>query len=510
MMDYKKHLLPGDGSPIKTLSLKDDSAVLLMQRPDNSLYVLRIYKQEMPVYHRLQSDTESDCINLPKIYQCEIRDDYFFVKEEYINGISLACMLEGSNHMDESKTCEIASAVCSAGEYLHEMGYIHRDIKPEHVLLTAEGRTVLVDFDAAMAIRRDKQNDTQLLGTATYAAPEQFGLVRCDERTDIYSIGILINEMLTGVHPSVKLYKNGSLGRIIEKCTSINPDDRYQSLRQLDFSLHTESVSAAACETSAPKTNELPVIEKTPSKRLLVIILAVIIVCAGGFGLYSMMGKDEPPAGKTSSGPAVVENTEYLQLYMEDGATTYPNFRQGAQSAPLFTENGERLDQSFSVYTDEAIGFTEWDEGRGDWRLVSEGKMPGNTGFFYAEKDGKKYAIRVLVYGEPICVYTDLPDVDDLASGYVLADINRQNPAIRTIAFNYTPGEKFTFYLVASPGFTFDSLRCDSDLITITDSHSLNYTYPVKEVTFDNPAGGNVSFQVTSEYNTYIFNMNEK
>lgn len=499
-MEYNKYIHSRDGSLVKELSIKDDSVVLLCKRTDGSLYVLRIYTREISAYKAIAGH---DCKSLPKVYCYENRDDLFFIEEEYIDGISLAYMLKSGAKIDEERARKITSAISTAGTLLHERGFIHRDIKPEHIILTADERIVLVDLDASMQIIRNKQNDTQLLGTATYAAPEQFGLIRCDERTDIYSVGILLNEMLTGVHPSVNLYSGKHLRHVIEKCTNISPDNRYQSLRELISDLYPAESNSGTSETSKGRSSK-------KDKRWWVIGIIAILICIGGFGLSSMQGDDVPPDVAKPAGPAMVENTEYLQLYMDGGYTTYPNFRQGSQSAPLFTEDGERLDQSYSVYTDDNIGFVEWDEERGDWRLDSEGKMPGETGFFYAEKGDKKYAIRVLVFGEPTCVYSKLPNVDDLASGYMLPEINRQNPMERTIKMTYSANKPTTLYLVASPGFSLDKLSCDSDFVTFKSIDSSSYTYPIKKMTFKKTDGGDTEFTVTSKYNTYIFKMTEQ
>ena len=90
----------------------------------------------------------------------------------------------------------------------------------------------MIDFDAARLHKPEHDNDTQVLGTTGFAAPEQYGLSQTDIRTDIYSLGVLINVMLTGKHPSKQLAE-GRLGRIVERCTRVNPQRRYQSVLRL-------------------------------------------------------------------------------------------------------------------------------------------------------------------------------------------------------------------------------------------------------------------------------------
>ena len=90
---------------------------------------------------------------------------------------------------------------------------------------------VLIDFNATRKINLAKK-DTVIMGTVGYASPEQLGVAQSDARTDIYALGVLLNVMITGKHPSEKLAK-GKAGRIVRKCTSVNPDERYQSAEKL-------------------------------------------------------------------------------------------------------------------------------------------------------------------------------------------------------------------------------------------------------------------------------------
>ena len=111
------------------------------------------------------------------------------------------------------------------------MADVHRDIKPENVILRGAD-TVLIDFDAARLHKPQAEADTQVLGTTGFAAPEQYGLGQSDTRTDIYSLGVLMNVMLTGEHPSRKLAE-GRMGRVIQRCTQVNPAKRYKNVLRL-------------------------------------------------------------------------------------------------------------------------------------------------------------------------------------------------------------------------------------------------------------------------------------
>ena len=108
---------------------------------------------------------------------------------------------------------------------------VHLDIKPDNVLLRG-GDAVLIDFDAARLYKSELENDTQVLGTTGYAAPEQYGLTQSDSRADIYALGILLNILLTGQHPSRQLAA-GRLGRIVQRCTMVAPSKRYKTVLHL-------------------------------------------------------------------------------------------------------------------------------------------------------------------------------------------------------------------------------------------------------------------------------------
>ena len=108
---------------------------------------------------------------------------------------------------------------------------IRDSIKPENVILRGND-VVLIDFDAARLHKPEAKADTRILGTTGFAAPEQYGLGQSSTRTDIYSLGVLMNLMLTGQHPSKKLAE-GRMGRVIQRCTQVNPSKRYKDVIHL-------------------------------------------------------------------------------------------------------------------------------------------------------------------------------------------------------------------------------------------------------------------------------------
>lgn len=119
---------------------------------------------------------------------------------------------------------------------MHSIYVIHRDIKPQNILISAEGNLKIIDYDVSKEYKAEQNTDTAYLGTVGYAAPEQYGISQSDFRTDIFSLGVLINVMLTGKHPSVELC-NGRFRKIVEKCTQVNSSQRYQNIIELKRAL---------------------------------------------------------------------------------------------------------------------------------------------------------------------------------------------------------------------------------------------------------------------------------
>lgn len=185
---------------------------------------LKIYEQLLRI----------KCDYLPEIYEVINLCDGQVVLEEYIEGLTVSQVME-SGRYHRRGTKNVLWGVCEALHILHDFGFVHRDVKPENIMVTSASRVVLIDFNTARKEAPNKK-DTSVMGTAGYASPEQIGVSKSDNRTDIYAAGVLLNVMLTGTHPSEKIPR-GKMGRIIKKCTSINPRDRYQSARELQSAL---------------------------------------------------------------------------------------------------------------------------------------------------------------------------------------------------------------------------------------------------------------------------------
>ena len=196
---------------------------VVRHKKSGTRYVFRRYSGSGEVYRRLLPVL---CPHLPQIMEAAEQDGQTAVLEEYVQGDTLAELLMGAR-LTEREARQVTMQLCQALHVLHSMGAVHRDVKPENVILRGSD-AVLIDFDAARIYKDESESDTQVLGTTGFAAPEQYGIFQSDERADIFSLGVLLNIMLTGKHPSREMAA-GKMGRIVRKCTMTAPEQRYQS-----------------------------------------------------------------------------------------------------------------------------------------------------------------------------------------------------------------------------------------------------------------------------------------
>jgi len=123
-----------------------------------------------------------------------------YLPMEYVEGKSLRALLKEREPLPTEKALAIARQICGALEYLHSQGVVHRDVKPENILVTASGQAKLLDFGIALVASERRLTWTgfsNALGTPDYMAPEQVRGRRGDPRTDVYAVGLLLYEMLT-------------------------------------------------------------------------------------------------------------------------------------------------------------------------------------------------------------------------------------------------------------------------------------------------------------------------
>ena len=224
-----KNILDNEYGFIRNIKRTEEEVINVLQNKyNNQRVIVKYYKGSAAAYSRLLNICHS---NIPIVYEVVTDDDNCIVIEEYIDGITVGEVLETGLYTPDG-VYEVVCGICEALRVLHNQGIIHRDIKPENVIISKEGCVKLIDFDISRIDKCGTGKDTVILGTTGFAPPEQYGISATNARSDIYSIGILINVMLTGEHPSKKIC-TGKWQRIVNKCTRINPDERFGSVDEL-------------------------------------------------------------------------------------------------------------------------------------------------------------------------------------------------------------------------------------------------------------------------------------
>lgn len=213
---------------VSCLSSKNDCKVLrLRNRELGRDIILRSYREPVPAYELL---ADVQCENLPLVYDVINLEDGQIVLEEFIDGMTVAEIMEAEKYRYKGAK-KVILGVCDALYTLHSLSIVHRDIKPENIMVDKTGRVVVIDLNASRKVS-SVSRDTVIMGTVGYASPEQLGISQSDSRTDIYALGVMLNVMVTGIHPSSKM-ASGRIGKIVRKCTSLNPSERFQSAEKL-------------------------------------------------------------------------------------------------------------------------------------------------------------------------------------------------------------------------------------------------------------------------------------
>ena len=197
--------------------------VLLQDRESDARVLLRNYPGEPSVAYRLL--LKKTLSHIPEIYAVEPRAGGYYVLEQFVDGKTLS-----GECLSVPDALRVLKELCEALTELHALGIVHRDVKPDNLLQTPDDQIYLLDLDAARQYKNHVEKDTCMLGTAGFAAPEQFGIVQTDHRADLFALGVTLNVLVTGSHPSQILCR-GPLRRVIVKCTRIDPKTRYQTAR---------------------------------------------------------------------------------------------------------------------------------------------------------------------------------------------------------------------------------------------------------------------------------------
>lgn len=282
-MQNFEQFLPSGYKIVATIH-EDHHVFLVQDESKGSFFVYKIldvfdenvfsYVADKPIAH------------MPKIHRISNRNGHLVIIEDYIQGSTLQQLLDSGRIFSESEVVDIMLYLCETVAGLHASAtpIIHRDIKPGNIILTPDNIPWLLDLNAARLDTEEGDEDTHLLGTKGFAAPEQYGFGTSDATTDIYALGMLMNTLLTG-KPSRENIAKGSLEGIIRKCLEIDRSGRFKNVSELRKALlKVRSGKYSKAAHIAPKTKRdyrLPGFRSGDPLHMLIAVAGYLLIFVG-------------------------------------------------------------------------------------------------------------------------------------------------------------------------------------------------------------------------------------
>ena len=261
--------------------------------------------------------------NIVNVYDWGIDEGLDYLVMEHVEGSNLKDIILRGGPLLPERAVEIAAAICGALEAAHANGIVHRDIKPQNIIVMPDNQIKVMDFGIARAAGGSAMTQTgTILGTAQYISPEQAQGHAADPRSDLYSLGIVIYEMLTGKvpfdgeSPVAIAYKHvredplppsminpdvsPELEAVVMKALAKNPENRYQNALEMQADLERCLEGAPVYATPVLSSEEaargatqvLPAARPAAGRRsrtwLWILIILIVIAAAGG-GAYAII-----------------------------------------------------------------------------------------------------------------------------------------------------------------------------------------------------------------------------
>ena len=251
--------------------------------------------------------------NIVTIYEVGREDNQTFIVMQCVDGESLKQAISAGKKFSPVEVVDLMTCLCDALELAHQNKIVHRDIKPGNILLDKQGRPYLVDFGVARMEMSTMTQSGTIVGTPSYMSPEQIQGIRVDARADIFSLGVIIYEMLTGKRPfegdhiTTIVYKimneeptniremkrdlPEGFEQVIKKALEKDANKRYQSCKELAADLKNLGAwSDRTISSGLQRSEVLGLQKKGKQKRALVYGASlVILLLAGAVGAYYLV-----------------------------------------------------------------------------------------------------------------------------------------------------------------------------------------------------------------------------
>jgi serine/threonine protein kinase/Flp pilus assembly protein TadD len=282
--------------------------------------------------------------NVCQMYDLNKEEGTYYITMEYVSGEDLKSFIRRSGQLAIGTTIRVAKQVCEGLSEAHKLGVVHRDLKPSNIMIDKEGNVRIMDFGIARSLRaKGITGSGVMIGTPEYMSPEQVDGKEADQRADIYSLGVILYEMVTGKVPfegdtafSIGVKQKSEiprppkeineqipddLNRVILKCMEKEKENRYQGVSELHSELMSIEKGIPTTERVIPERKPLTSKEITVTfrtKKLLIPALIIAAVIAAAVLIWKLVPQKE--ITKTSIAVISFENQtgeksyDYLEM----------------------------------------------------------------------------------------------------------------------------------------------------------------------------------------------------
>lgn len=274
----------GSSEIVKAFDSRMERIVAIKTIPANKKTALRAFREARTV-------ALLNHPNIVTLYEFDETEDNYYLIMEYIDGLTLEDYLEDKGPIDPELAIAITIQVCVALENAHSNDVIHRDIKPANLMLLPDGRVKVMDFGVSRLKGTPVTRDGEITGTFSYMSPEQAKSELVDERSDVWSLGVVLYEMLTGINPfdaetpaaavmkivsnepksidNINPDINSKISKIALKAISKYPEDRFDLATDFRYKLerHRRSSKSPKSILKAEMANVVPLENIDPNLR---------------------------------------------------------------------------------------------------------------------------------------------------------------------------------------------------------------------------------------------------
>lgn len=282
--------------------------------------------------------------NVCKMYDLGEEKGTRYITMEYIPGEDLKSMIKMSGQLNTRTAVKIAKHVCEGLAEAHRLGVIHRDLKPQNIMIDREGNARILDFGIARSLKsRGITGQGMVVGTPDYMSPEQAEVKEVDQRSDIYSLGVILYEMVTGQLPfegetplSIAMKHKTETPRnprmlnpqiteelslLIIKCMEKDKEKRCRSAGEVLSELEKIEKGTRVTEKIPPEKKHAAEKAVKIRKRALIYGAAVVLVALLGWAGFSLLSRREKPMDSIAVLPFENLSGNPEQVYFADGMT---------------------------------------------------------------------------------------------------------------------------------------------------------------------------------------------